>query len=52
MAQVFLQDGCSKTILYGFYLCWATISERRHEKACLRVFWPGKTQTGLLSYRD
>ena len=26
--------------------------EPRHEKTCLRGFRPGKTQTGLLSYRD
>ena len=26
--------------------------ELRHEKTCLGGFWPGKTQTGLLSYRD
>ena len=26
------------------------IIEPRHEKACLRGFRPGKTQTGLLSY--
>ena len=26
--------------------------ENRHEKTCLRRFRPGKTQTGLLSYRD
>ena len=24
----------------------------RHEKTCLRGFDPGKTQTGLLNYRD
>ena len=28
------------------------LSEPRHEKTCLRDFRPGKTQTGLLSYRD
>ena len=27
-------------------------NEPRHEKTCLRDFRPGKTQTGLLSYRD
>ena len=27
-------------------------NEPRHEKTCLRGFRPGKTQTGLLSYRD
>ena len=26
--------------------------EPRHKKTCLRGFLPGKTQTGLLSYRD
>ena len=26
--------------------------EPHHEKTCLRCLWPGKTQTGLLSYRD
>ena len=26
--------------------------EPRHEKTCIRGFRPGKTQTGLLSYRD
>ena len=26
--------------------------EPRHEKTCLRGLPPGKTQTGLLSYRD
>ena len=29
-----------------------TLSEHRHEKTCLRGFRRGKTQTGLLSYRD
>ena len=28
------------------------VNEPRHEKTCLRGFRPGKTQTGLLSYRD
>ena len=28
------------------------LNEPRHEKTCLRGVWPGKTQTGLLSYRD
>ena len=28
------------------------LNEPRHEKTCLRGFQPGKTQTGLLSYRD
>ena len=27
------------------------IYDPRHEKTCLRSFWPGKTQTGLLCYR-
>ena len=27
-------------------------SKPRHEKTCLRGFQPGKTQIGLLSYRD
>ena len=30
----------------------AKIYEPRHEKTCLWGFRPGKTQTGLLSYRD
>ena len=33
-----------RTILFTF--------EPRHEKTCLRVFRSGKTQTGLLRYRD
>ena len=28
------------------------IIETRHEKTCIRGLGPGKTQTGLLSYRD
>ena len=28
------------------------LHEPRHEKTCLRGFRPGKTQTGLLSYRN
>ena len=29
-----------------------TLNEPRHEKPCLRGFRPGKTQIGLLNYRD
>ena len=29
-----------------------TVFEPRHVKTCLRSFGPGKTQTGLHSYRD
>ena len=29
-----------------------TTFEPRHEKMCLRGLRPGKTQTGLLSFRD
>ena len=31
---------------------WAGSYEPHHEKTCLWGLWPGKTQTGLLSYRD
>ena len=38
----------------GFIVLWlkSLTYEPCHEKTCLRGFWPGKTQTGLLSYRD
>ena len=29
-----------------------TSNEPRHEQTCRRDFWPGKTQTGRLCYRD
>ena len=35
-------------ILASVTVCY----EPRHEKTCLRVFWPGKTQTGLRSHSD
>ena len=41
------QFGSSKTVF-----SWCTLIEPRHEKTCLRGLRPGKTQTGLLSYRD
>ena len=31
---------------------YAVLNELLHEKTCLRGLRPGKTQTGLLSYRD
>ena len=45
--KIFVQGRISRTI-NGRKL----IFEPRHEKTCLRDFRPGKTQTGLLSYRD
>ena len=40
----------SRTQLSIHYWLW--YNEKRHEKTCIRRFRPGKTQTGLLSYRD
>ena len=34
------------------FLSESFIFEPRHEKTCLRGFRPGKTHTGLLSYRN
>ena len=31
---------------------WRSKNKPHHEKTCLQGLWPGKTQTGLLSYRD
>ena len=32
--------------------CQIILYEPRHEKTCLQGFWPAKTQTSLISYRD
>ena len=37
--------------LYHYHMCWLKYAPR-HEKTCLLDLRPGKTQTGLLSYRD
>ena len=34
------------------WILFIRLYEPRHKKTCLRGFRPGKTQTGLLSYRD
>ena len=34
------------------YVRIGNVYEPRHEKTCLQDLRPGKTQTGLLSYRD
>ena len=43
-----LRKSCSN-IVYEFE---RSLIEPRHENTCLRGVRPGKTQTGLLSYRD
>ena len=36
----------------GYSMIMMNANEPRHEKTCLRGLRPGKTQTGLLSYRS
>ena len=54
--QVRLKTAFSATQLARVLKFWAqqpwALYEPHHEKTCLLVFWPGKTQTGLHSYRD
>ena len=38
--------------MYNYFKCPTLRYEPRHEKTCLRGLQPGKTQTGMLSYRD
>ena len=43
------KENISLEFLMGYF---HELPEPRHEKICLRGFRPGKTRTGLLSYRD
>ena len=43
------QTSVSTTVVTGF--TWTSF-EPQHEKTCLQGLRPGKTQTGLLSYRE
>ena len=43
---------CTIKYMYILIVKRIILYEPCHEKTCLRGFWPGKTQTGLLSYID
>ena len=56
VAQIYMEQPSwldyEKTVYPARYILGKVLYEPRHPKICLRGFRPGKTQTGLLNYRD